>query len=130
MQPAPQAIAIPAAGNRPASMMSFIDAIKSGLQGTTTFDGRASRSQFWWFALFYQLIAFGMSTLAVLIDQPLIAMAVYLLIPSYLAVTAKRLHDVGKSGWFMLIPIYNLVLFVTDGEAAPNAYGDVPTNTL
>ena len=130
MQAAPQTIAIPAAGSRPASMMSFIDAIKSGLQGTTTFDGRATRSQFWWFALFYQLIAFGMSTLAVIIDQPLIAMGVYLLIPSYLAVSAKRMHDVGKSGWFMLIPIYNLVLFVTDGEAAPNAYGDVPTNTL
>lgn len=130
MQAAPQAIAIPAAGNRPASMMSFIDAIKSGIQGTTSFDGRATRSQFWWFALFYQLINFGMMALAMQIGQPLIALIPYLLIPSYLAVAAKRMHDVGKSGWFMLIPIYNLVLFVTDGEAAPNAYGDVPTNTL
>lgn len=130
MQAAPQAIAIPAAGNRPASMMSFIDAIKSALNGMPTFDGRATRSQFWWFALFYQLINFGMMALAMQIGQPLIALIPYLLIPSYLAVAAKRMHDVGKSGWFMLIPIYNLVLFVTDGEAAPNAYGDVPTNTL
>jgi uncharacterized membrane protein YhaH (DUF805 family) len=71
-----------------------------------------------------------MMIVAGLIDQPLVALLPYVLIPSYLAVSAKRLHDVGKSGWFMLIPIYNLVLFVTDGEAAPNAYGDVPTNTL
>lgn len=54
-----------------------------------------------------------------------------------LAVSVRRLHDLGKSGWMMLIMfipfvggILLLVWFVTDGEAANNAYGPVPTNTL
>ena len=130
MQAAPQTIATPAAGSRLASMMSFIDAIKSGIQGTSTFDGRATRSQFWWFVLFFNLVYLGLMLAASLMSITVLGLLIYLLIPSYLAVAAKRMHDVGKSGWFMLIPIYNIVLFVTDGEAAPNAYGDVPTNTL
>ena len=130
MQAEPQAIAIPAAGSRPASMMSYIDAIKSALNGMPTFDGRATRSQFWWFVLFFNLVYLGLMLAASLMSITVLGLLIYLLIPSYLAVAAKRMHDVGKSGWFMLIPIYNIVLFVTDGEAAPNAYGDVPTNTL
>ena len=54
-----------------------------------------------------------------------------------LAVSVRRLHDLGKSGWMMLVMfipfvggILLLVWFVSDGEAANNAYGPVPTNTL
>jgi uncharacterized membrane protein YhaH (DUF805 family) len=47
------------------------------------------------------------------------------LIPS-IAVGVRRMHDVGKSGWFLLIPIYNLVLACTDGEQGPNQYGSDP----
>jgi len=54
-----------------------------------------------------------------------------------LAVSVRRLHDLGKSGWMMLlgfVPIVGgillLVWFVSDGEAFDNAYGAVPTNTL
>ncbi len=57
-----------------------------------------------------------------------------------LAVSVRRLHDTGRSGWWVLlglIPFVNccggivlLVFFVMDGEANVNAYGDVPTNIL
>ena len=43
-----------------------------------------------------------------------------------IAVTIRRMHDVGKSGWFMLIPIYNLVLTLTEGNSGPNEYGPDP----
>ena len=43
-----------------------------------------------------------------------------------IAVTARRMHDVGKSGWYMLIPIYNLVLACTDSESEENKYGANP----
>lgn len=44
----------------------------------------------------------------------------------YLAVFVRRMHDVGKSGWFMLIPIYNLILAVSDSEHGENQYGRNP----
>ncbi len=46
-------------------------------------------------------------------------------IPS-IAVAVRRMHDVGKSGWFILIPIYNLILACTNGESGENKYGTDP----
>jgi len=40
----------------------------------------------------------------------------------------RRMHDVGKSGWFILIPIYNFILAVTNGEEKDNEYGPDPKN--
>ena len=48
-----------------------------------------------------------------------------LLIPS-LAVAVRRMHDVGKSGWFLLVPIYNLILALTEGTKGENEYGPDP----
>lgn len=48
-----------------------------------------------------------------------------MLAPS-IAVAVRRMHDVGKSGWFVLIPIYNLVLAVTEGDKGTNEYGPDP----
>ena len=38
----------------------------------------------------------------------------------------RRMHDVGKSGWFCLIPIYNIILACTEGEKGSNEYGPDP----
>ena len=46
-------------------------------------------------------------------------------VPS-LAVTVRRMHDVGKSGWFILIPFYNIILLVTDSVNGENEYGHSP----
>ena len=54
---------------------------------------------------------------------------VYVLLPAYLSAAVRRVHDHGKSGWFILVPFYNLYLFIIEGEATPNAHGAVPTNT-
>ena len=47
-----------------------------------------------------------------------------------ITVAVRRIHDHGKSGWFILVPFYNLYLVIADGEGMPNAYGPVPTNQL
>lgn len=47
------------------------------------------------------------------------------LIPG-IAVAVRRMHDVGKSGWFILIPIYNLILAFTEGEKGNNEYAMDP----
>ena len=38
----------------------------------------------------------------------------------------RRMHDTNHSGWFMLIPLYNLILACTDGDREPNQYGEDP----
>jgi|GEM_PF-6714767 len=50
---------------------------------------------------------------------------IYLLaviVPS-LAVGVRRMHDVGKSGWYLLIPLYNFILAVSRGDSGDNEYG-------
>jgi len=51
--------------------------------------------------------------------------SIAVLLPS-IAVGIRRLHDVGKSGWFILIPFYNLYLAVQDSEPGDNEYGPNP----
>ena len=43
-----------------------------------------------------------------------------------IATSIRRVHDQDKSGWFILIPIYNLILYCTDGTAGPNRFGPDP----
>ena len=105
------------------------------------FSGRARRKEYWMFALFNMIFAI----VAMILDNVLgIAMegigygplyglyALAMLIPG-LAVAVRRLHDVGKSGWMILIAlipligaIWLLVLEVTDSNAGENQYGQNP----
>jgi uncharacterized membrane protein YhaH (DUF805 family) len=66
-----------------------------------------------------------------MIKMPWIASiySIAVLIPG-IAVAIRRMHDVGKSGWFILIPIYNLILAVTEGQRGPNEYGEDPKGVL
>lgn len=95
------------------------------------FNGRARRKEYWMYVLFYCIIAIVASIvdilLAMLIGIPLLSYVVMLalLVPS-IAVGVRRMHDVGKSGWFILIPIYNIILFITEGEKGDNQYGPDP----
>lgn len=111
------------------------------LKNYALFSGRARRKEFWMFVLFNMLFSFA----AVLIDNLIgtaneelgygIIYGLYVLavlIPG-ISLTVRRLHDVGKSGWFYfiaLIPfigaIWLLVLLCTDGNAGENKYGANP----
>ena len=51
-----------------------------------------------------------------------------ILLPS-IAVAVRRMHDVGKSGWYILIPIYNFILSVTEGDKGKNKYGTDPKSS-
>lgn len=101
------------------------------LQNYATFTGRARRSEYWYFVLFNIIISFGFGFICGLIQVPELAniytLAVF--IPS-IAVGVRRMHDVGKSGWFILIPIYNLILACTEGTQGDNEYGADPKATI
>ena len=137
-----------ASAGRPAHMMGFSDAVQNVLMNNyANLDGRASRSEYWWFVLFNLIV----SIVTFVIDSTLGTMVTYdmgyvgliallaLLLPN-VSVSVRRLHDIGKSGWWILlaiIPIVNfigifviLVFTLMEGEEHPNQYGNVPTNTL
>jgi uncharacterized membrane protein YhaH (DUF805 family) len=79
-----------------------------------TFYGRERRSEYWYFTLFNIIIIFvlgfvdGLMGINVLSNIYILAT----LIPS-VAVTIRRIHDVGKTGWYCLVPIYNFILECT-----------------
>ena len=106
------------------------------LQKYAVFNGRANRPEYWWFALVQMIILTILFALAFIIHDALIVIAVVYglatVIPS-LAVTIRRLHDSGKSAWFILfnfIPfvggIIMLVFMVLGSEAGENKYGAQP----
>lgn len=93
------------------------------------FSGRARRSEYWYFVLFNIIIAVILGQIAILIEFPWLVTIYYLaiLIPS-IAVGVRRMHDVGKSGWYLLIPVYSFILAVTEGQRGVNDYGEDPKN--
>lgn len=99
------------------------------LQNYANFDGRARRKEYWMFTLIFMIIYYGLIILAMTISSYIIVLvaifALGLIVPS-IAVGVRRMHDVGKSGWYILIPIYNLILACTNGEVGSNLYGPDP----
>ncbi len=94
------------------------------------FSGRARRKEYWMFFLFNIIIIYGLIFLAIGLEMPSLVTlyGIYtfaVLIPS-LAVGVRRMHDAGKSGWYLLIPIYSLILACTDSEAGSNKWGPNP----
>ena len=122
---------------RPANMMSFMDAVKSGIGKSFSFRGRASRSEYWWWILASVLFQIICAIIALLGNIGIAAIFPVLLIPPTTTVIVRRLHDVEKSGWFfliVLIPIvgilYLIYLFIQEGNVSENIYASVPTNIL
>ncbi|CUW37438.1 putative inner membrane protein [Magnetospirillum sp. XM-1] len=116
--------------------MDFMTAVKTCIGKYATFQGRASRSEYWFFALFNIILSMIASVVAgaslgVLSVLPAILM-IGLFVPS-LAVSVRRLHDLGKSGWWfliILIPVIGgLVLlwwFCQRGTEGQNMFGSDP----
>ena len=100
----------------------MIESIKGTLGKYADFSGTATRKEFWSFYLFYIVAMFvsgfigGLLGISAISDTVLIV----LLIP-LIACGARRNHDVGKSGWFMLVPFYNLALALTPSKPSNQA---------
>jgi len=105
------------------------------------FSGRSRRKEYWLFALFIWIVTVvlivatgnsqsefggGSANYAVQSNSPIVfGWILVTFIPS-LAVAVRRCHDQDKSGWFILIPIYNLILMFLDGTRGPNRFGPDP----
>jgi len=98
------------------------------LKNYANFSGRARRSEYWWFMLIFLLIYLGLYCLVFVSTKLMVVPIVFYLgmIIPLISVGVRRMHDVGKSGWFLLIPIYSLILSLTAGNVGENQYGPDP----
>jgi len=122
----------------------MIEYFKLALSRWNDFQGRSRRSEFWYFYLGFVLIVFGLSFLGGIIGGatgseaggiiPMVLLGIVSLvfIVPFLACAVRRLHDSGKSGWWLLIsiiPLGGIVLFVfycLDSEPGANKWGPNP----
>lgn len=111
------------------------------LKKYAVFQGRARRKEYWYFILFNMIIVLGLAMLDFLIFQtapgksPGVLTTIYylaVLIP-IIAVQVRRLHDIGRSGWWLLLsfipiigPIVLIVFYCKDSEPGTNQYGPNP----
>ncbi|MDE5586448.1 MAG: DUF805 domain-containing protein [Muribaculaceae bacterium] len=117
--------------------VSFKEAVERAiLQNYCNFSGRASRSEYWWYVLFTAILGFVITVVfcwsenAVSIVSGIVNLA--LLLPG-LGLCVRRLHDIGKSGWWIflaLIPLIGAIILIVwyckDSQMQPNEYGPVP----
>ena len=125
-------------------MVSFKTAVKNGFTKAFDFKGRATRAEYWWWTLFYWIVSFAVMMPGMLlceIDSDLIMVAiipmliVYVvgLLPS-LSLLVRRLHDTGRSAWWLLwtlVPyVGSFVVFIATVQASEpdNKYGPNPDN--
>jgi uncharacterized membrane protein YhaH (DUF805 family) len=114
----------------------MVEYFKLALSKYAEFTGRSRRSEYWYFILVYTLISSAVNTFAFILGDwvtmlgSLVGFALF--IPS-LAVSIRRLHDTGRSGWWLLIGVVPLigitlliVWFATDSQPGANEYGPNP----
>ena len=114
-------------GGQAAPPRSFVGAISTCMAKYAVFSGRASRSEYWFFWLFGVMMNWGSlfvftAILPFELAQALWGLVSLALIIPVLAAAVRRMHDVGKSGFFVLVPLYNLVLLVSPGTDGPNRF--------
>jgi uncharacterized membrane protein YhaH (DUF805 family) len=96
------------------------------LKNYATFKGRATRREYWMFILINLGIAIVVGILDAVLNTKGVLSNLYSLamfLPS-LAVGARRMHDTDRSGWWLLLPIVNLVFLAQDSQPGPNRFGE------
>ena len=113
-----------------------MESFKKGLTNYTNFSGRTTRKDFWMFMLFFYLFYFIAAFLDGLIGtfdyEEAIGLisglySLALLVP-LIAIEIRRNHDANRSGWFVLLPFYNLYLCFVPTHSEENDWGPAPTS--
>lgn len=112
--------------------MTFQEAVKTCFSKYADFNGRASKSEYWWFALF---IVAGGIIISMISNVLYLLFSLGTLVPSIAAAT-RRLHDTDKSGWLQLIALIPVLgwiaiiyLLVQDAKE-PNRFGTAPVESV
>jgi len=108
--------------------MNIQESVKTCFAKYVDFTGRASRSEYWWFVLAEVIVL----VIAGFIHQYVYTIAALAFLLPALAVAARRMHDMGKTGWLLLlaiIPLVNLLLIyflVQPTQPEGNQWGAPP----
>jgi uncharacterized membrane protein YhaH (DUF805 family) len=114
--------------------MGFGQAISTGFRKYVNFSGRARRSEYWYWVLFSVIVGFVAAIVDMQLNTQLNSSIANLVIaiPS-IAVAVRRLHDIDRSGWWVLIGLVPLVGFIllvvwfaSEGTHGPNRFGPDP----
>ena len=89
--------------------VGFREAISMGIRNYFVFEGRSTRAEYWWWIVFLILATIPLTIAGLIIPLLGQAFQLFTLIPS-ISLTARRLHDIGKSGWWQLW--FTLFMFV------------------
>lgn len=103
------------------------------LKNYAVFEGRASRQEYWMFALFNIIISIGIGFLTGILssvtktDQTILGniYSLAVLIPG-IAVAIRRMHDTDRNGWWCIVPIAGLIFAIEAGQVGQNKYGPDP----
>ena len=104
--------------------MTLVDAVTTCLKKYADFSGRATRSEYWWFVLFFAVALLVGS----FVDEYAMPAALLALLLPVTSVTTRRLHDTDHSGWFQLLNLvplgnfYVLYLCVKQGTGGVNRF--------
>lgn len=113
--------------------MTFVESVRTSLRKTFVYSGRASRPEYWWFALAsclaIEVVGLALRALGMgapfRIDAAELALFLLLLVPG-LSLTARRLHDVGRSGWWQAPALASTGLFFWAALSLIGAVGVQP----
>ncbi len=113
--------------------MDIQQSVKTVLANYANFNGRSSRAEFWWWLLAYFLAAVVLAFIGGVLNLNFLPslLALALLVPN-IAVSVRRFHDIGMTGWWALIFIIPLVgliamiYFFIKPSVGPNEYGEGP----
>jgi uncharacterized membrane protein YhaH (DUF805 family) len=102
-----------------------------------TFQGRSRRSEYWYFYLVQIILAIvagvidGATGMAAQTGTGPIGGIISLvhLVPT-IAAGVRRMHDINKSGWWLLVPLYNIYLLAKNGDVGSNRFGEDPKTTI
>ena len=100
--------------------LNFVSSIGSCLKKYAVFEGRASRSEFWPYFFIYMVGSFILDVSTEATQIPILGIITLIvslggMLPM-ISVGCRRMHDINKSGWWQLIPIYNLILWTQESS--------------
>ncbi|MFZ2207894.1 MAG: DUF805 domain-containing protein, partial [Porticoccaceae bacterium] len=110
-------------------MKWYLDVLKK----YAVFTGRARRKEYWMFFLFNIIVAFVIGFVGGILQELLhvnmafisVSYTLAIVIPS-ISVAVRRMHDTGHSGWWVIVPIANIIFLFVNGEPQENRFGPDP----
>lgn len=108
----------------------YLDLYKSTFEKFASFNGRASRKEYWTFIIITTVVSFLLGIIEAIfpdVESTLTTIFTVITFVPTIAVGVRRMHDVGKRGWWIAFPLVNLLLTLEKGDSSENRFGK-PTN--